>query len=44
MINTIFPLVNWGMGTLIIGIFALVCIVLSLVVYSLISSGKKKDE
>ena len=34
--NTLFiPLVDWGMGSFIIGIFAVVCIALVLVVYSL---------
>jgi len=41
--NTI-PLVNWGMGTIIIGVFVLVCIVLVLVVFSLMNSDKKKKE
>lgn len=38
------PLVNWGMGTIIIGVFALVCIVMSLVVYNLANSDKKNDQ
>lgn len=37
------PLVNWGMGAAIIGVFALVCIVMVLIIYSLINSGKSKD-
>lgn len=37
------PLVNWGMGTIIIGVFALVCVVLVLVVYNLSAHDKKKD-
>jgi heme/copper-type cytochrome/quinol oxidase subunit 2 len=39
--TSIIPLVNWGMGTILIGIFALVCIVLVLVVYNMASSDKK---
>lgn len=43
--NTIFsPLVNWGMGTVIIGVFALVCVALVLVVYSLANSDKKSAD
>ncbi len=43
--NTIFlPLVNWGMGTIIIGVFAIVCIVMILVIYNLSNSGKKNEE
>ena len=40
----IIPLVNWGMGTIIIGVFALVCIVMAAVVYNLINSDKKKNQ
>ena len=29
------PLVDWGMGTFIIGVFAVVCVVLVLVIYNL---------
>jgi glucose uptake protein GlcU len=38
------PLVNWGMGTIIIGVFAIVCIVMSLVIYNLANSDKKQKE
>ncbi|MGJ8667267.1 MAG: hypothetical protein ACSHW7_12935 [Patiriisocius sp.] len=42
--NSLFlPLVNWGIGTVIIGVFAVVCIVIVLVVYSLANGDKKKD-
>ena len=44
MKNLILPLVNWGMGAVIIGIFAVVCIVMVVVVYNLASSDKKKDD
>jgi len=34
--NSLFlPLVNWGLGTIIIGVFALVCIILVVVIYNL---------
>ena len=37
--NTLFlPLVDWGMGIVLIGVFALVCVVLVLVVYNLSQS------
>ncbi len=35
------PLVNWGMGVAIIGVFALVCIVLTLIVINMVKSDKK---
>jgi uncharacterized membrane protein len=38
------PLVNWGMGTIIIGVFALVCVILVLVVLHLMNSDKKKED
>ena len=38
------PLVNWGMGTVIIVFFAVVCVVLALVVYNLANSDKKAPE
>lgn len=37
-------LVNYGMGTLMIGIFALVCLVLSIMVVRMVNSDKKKKE
>jgi Mg2+ and Co2+ transporter CorA len=43
MMNSI-PLVDWGMGTIIIGVFVVVCIVLVLVVLNLMNSDKKKEE
>jgi Na+-translocating ferredoxin:NAD+ oxidoreductase RnfG subunit len=34
--NTLFlPLVNWVLGTMLIGVFAVVCIILIAVIYSL---------
>ncbi|WP_299210547.1 hypothetical protein [uncultured Dokdonia sp.] len=44
MKNLILPLVNWGMGAIIIGIFAVVCIVMVAVVYHLANSDKKGDK
>ncbi|WP_452598261.1 hypothetical protein [Pontimicrobium sp. MEBiC01747] len=40
ILNTI-PLVNWGMGSIIIGVFALVCIVMALVIYNMANADKK---
>ncbi len=37
-------LVNWGMGTAIIIVFAVVCVVLSVVIYTMVQSGKDKDK
>lgn len=40
--NTHFlPLVNWGLGTIMIAIFAVVCVILVAVIFSLASSDKK---
>lgn len=34
--NSLFlPLVNWGLGTILIGVFALVCIILIAIIYNL---------
>ena len=44
MKELIFYLANWSIGTIIIGVFALVCIVMIAVVYSLTNSGKKKQQ
>ncbi|WP_164905179.1 hypothetical protein [Aequorivita ciconiae] len=43
MTNLAIPLADWGMGTTLIIIFALVCIVLTVIVLSFIFGGKKKD-
>ncbi len=40
---TIF-LANWGIGTLLIGIFALVCVALTIIVLSFVLGGKRKDK
>lgn len=42
MFNSIIPLADWGMGTALIVIFALVCLGLTIVVLSLVFSGPKK--
>jgi len=44
MKSLILPLVNWGMGAAIIGVFALVCIVLAAVVINMVKSDKKAKE
>jgi ABC-type transport system involved in cytochrome bd biosynthesis fused ATPase/permease subunit len=41
---TVIPLVNWGMGAIIIGVFALVCIAMALVVYKMANSDKKRPK
>lgn len=38
------PLVNWGMGSIIIGVFALVCIVMALVIYNMANANKKEED
>lgn len=38
------PLVDWGMGAALIGFFAVVCIGLVLVVYSLAKGDKSVDD
>lgn len=43
MKNLILPLVNWGMGAILIAVFAIVCIVMVLIVYNLASNDKKAD-
>lgn len=44
MLQTVFPLVNWGMGTALIVIFAIVCLGLSILVISFVMKGKSKEE
>lgn len=44
MINTIIPLANWGMGTAIIIVFAVVCVALTALVINFVMKGKKKNE
>ena len=38
METTNLPLANWGNGTIMIGVFALVCIVLVAVIYNMVNS------
>jgi len=42
--NLIIPLANWGVGTALIVVFAVVCIGLTAVVLTMIYGGKKKDD
>ena len=44
MISNNISLVNWGMGAAIIGVFAVVCMVLMLIVFNMMNSDKKKKE
>ena len=44
MKDLILLLANWSIGTIIIGVFAIVCIVMIAIVYSLTNSGKKKQQ
>lgn len=44
MTHSFFPLVNWGMGTTLIIIFAVVCIVLAAIVIGFVMTGKSKKE
>jgi len=44
MISNNIPLVDWGMGTLLIAIFAIVCAALVLVVLNLMNSDKAKND
>ncbi len=38
------PLVDWGNGVIMIGVFALVVIILIVVIISFMSQGKNKDK
>ncbi|RKS53687.1 hypothetical protein BC962_1941 [Gillisia mitskevichiae] len=44
ILQTIIPLVNWGMGTALIIVFGIVCVALVVLVINMINSDKKKDE
>ena len=44
MTTFILPLANWGAGTILIVIFAVVCVVLSALVLSFIFGGKKNSD
>jgi|TARA_R110000751_G_scaffold161356_4_gene267419 hypothetical protein len=43
MINAMIPLANWGIGTAIIIVFAVVCVVLSAMVINFVMKGKKNE-
>jgi hypothetical protein len=43
MINAMIPLANWGVGTAIIIVFAVVCVVLSAMVINFVIKGKKNE-
>ena len=43
ILNTI-PLVNWSNGVIMIGVFALVCVILIVMLINFMSSGGKKEE
>ncbi|MFD1063980.1 hypothetical protein ACFQ1Q_12050 [Winogradskyella litorisediminis] len=38
------PLVNWGMGAIIIGVFAIVCFIMAAIVYSMVNTDKKQQD
>tara|TARA_R110000787_G_scaffold109035_2_gene217550 strand:- start:38492 stop:38623 length:132 start_codon:yes stop_codon:yes gene_type:complete len=42
MLNQLIPLYNHGMGVMLIGVFALVCVILVVVLVSFMYGGKKK--
>lgn len=44
MLNLLIPLVNWGMGTALIIVFAVVCVALVAVVLGLAYTDKSKGE
>lgn len=44
MTQSFLPLYSWGMGTALIIIFALVCIVLTIMVFKFVLSGKSKEQ
>ncbi len=43
-LQTIIPLVNWGLGTALIIVFGVVCVGLVILVVNMINSDKKKDD
>lgn len=44
MKNLIFPLFNWTNGVIMIGVFALVCVILVGVLINFMTSGKKDTQ
>ncbi len=43
MINAMIPLANWGIGTALIIVFAVVCVMLSAMVINFVMKGKKNE-
>ncbi len=43
ILNTL-PLVNWSNGVIMIGVFALVCVILVIMLINFMSSGSKKED
>ncbi len=43
LLNYLLPLVNWGIGTLLMLFFGVVCIVLLIIVHRMVHSDKKKN-
>ncbi len=44
ILQTVIPLVDWGMGTALIIVFGLVCVGLVLLVLNMVNSDKKKED
>jgi hypothetical protein len=44
MILNKIPLVNWSNGVIMIGVFALVCVILVIMLINFMSSGSKKED
>ncbi|MBW2938270.1 hypothetical protein KXJ69_09145 [Aureisphaera sp. CAU 1614] len=44
MILNNIPLVNWSNGVIMIGVFALVCVILVIMLINFMSSGSKKED
>jgi len=44
MVNLFIPLANWGIGTILIVIFAFVCLALSALVLSFVFGATKKND
>lgn len=44
MTNSIIPMANWGVGTALIAIFALVCVALTAIVLIMVFGGRSKND
>lgn len=44
MLNLLLPLYSWGLGTLLIIIFAIVCVALVLIVLNIMNNDKTKED